>query len=102
MERTDNVFFEAVSGLVEQIAGLADDNLCYFESITDNIINDRMTDLHTIERNLDTMLSYCFDDRILTMYKAILRKLFYKHPETVKCYVDAYYMMYGDDGGDGA
>jgi hypothetical protein len=98
MEHTDKDFFEAVSGLVEQITGLVDDNLPYYSAFTDDVLHNRVTDLVSRERQLDSMLSYCFDDRILLLYKKIIRKLFTQHPETVKCYVDAYYMMYGDGG----
>ena len=36
MERTDRDFFEGVSILVEQLAGLADDNLPYYSAFTDD------------------------------------------------------------------
>jgi hypothetical protein len=65
MERTDKDFFEAVSGLVEQIAGLVDDYLPYYSAFTNDVLRNRVTDLVSIERQLDSMLSYCFDDRIL-------------------------------------
>ena len=64
-KHNDNEFFEAVSNLGEQLAGFADDNMPYFESITNDIIDGRMTDLNTIGRNLDTFASYCFNDKIL-------------------------------------
>ena len=100
MERTDRDFFKDISILVERLAGLADDNLPYYSAFTGDVVHNRITDIVSIERQLDSMLSYCFDDRILLLYKKILRKLINQHPETVKCYVDAYHIMYVDDGGD--
>ena len=101
MEHTYTEFFEAVAGLMEQVTVLVDDNLPYYLAFTDNVVHGRTTDIASIERELDSMLAFCFDDRILLLYKKILRKIFNQHPETVKCYVDVYHMMYGENGGEG-
>ena len=100
MDSKDQVFYEGISKTFAGLALLAEDNLPYYENLTSDIVNERLTDIDTIEHNLDTMASFCFDERILLLYKRILRKLIYKHPETVKCYVDLYYMMYECDAED--
>ena len=100
MDRTDNDFFNDVAALCEQIAGMADDSLPYFSAFADDVVHNRITDIVSIERQLDSMVSYCFDDRILILYKRILRKLFMQYPETVKYYVDLYYMMYAEGEGE--
>ena len=73
MDRTENDFFKSVATLCEQIAGMADDSLPYFSTFADDVVHNRITDIVSIERQLDSMVSYCFDDRILILYKKILR-----------------------------
>jgi virginiamycin A acetyltransferase len=43
------------------------------------------------------MVQYCYDDKILKLFKRALRKLYYKYPEVVASQVESYRMMYEDD-----
>ena len=97
IKQVDNQFFDDIAG---QIKGLADDVLPYYSAFSSDVANNRITDILTIERELDYMLSFCFDDTILLLYKKILRKINKQYPDTVKCYVDAYYEMYGIEGSE--
>ena len=99
MEHTDNDFFNDVAKLADKIKCLADDAFPVYKTFTDDVISDCITDIAIIEQNLDYMLSYCFDDRILSLYKKILRKFYKQYPDLVKFYVDAYYYMYEEHNG---
>jgi len=96
-----NHFYCGISELVSQLSSLVDEQLPYYEVFTNKVANGIVSDIHTIERNLDSMLPLCFDDRVLVLYKRILQTLILtkRNPYTVLCYVDAYYDMYGDGGG---
>lgn len=100
METNDPDFFEHIAGLAEQIRGLADDALPGYEDFTDRVIRGQIKELKQIEHHLDNMLTFCFDDRILSLFKRVLRKLYKQYPETVYSYIMAYREMYESDGGD--
>jgi len=89
-----------IFNLVEQITGLADKVFPYYEAFAEEVASDCITDINEIERELDYILSYCFDNRILLLYKKILRKTYKQYPSVVKSYVDAYYDMFESDEGE--
>ena len=93
-------FFGNIRTLAESINGLAKSVLPEYKRFAENVILGRITDIHEIEWQLDYMLSFCFNEEILLLYKAILRKLYRKHPDVVKSYVAAYFDMYGDDANE--
>ena len=93
-------FFEDIGALAENMNGLAKSVLPDYQRFAENVILGRITDIHEIERQLDYMLSFCFNEEILSLFKAILRKLHRKHPDVVKSYVTAYFDMYGDDANE--
>ena len=97
MKATNNEFFEDISGLAKQILSLADMALPEYKSITDDIIRGRINEITEIEHFLDNMLTFCFDARILQLYKKVLRHIYIEHPETVYSYVEAYYDMYEEE-----
>jgi len=83
---------------VGQLSGIAEDNLPFFKAFTQDVLSNRINDIHAIERTLDTMLPFCFDDKILLLYKKVLRGFIHQHPATVKSYIDIYFDMYGNGG----
>jgi len=93
-----NDSFEKIAVLAQQFKGLANDALPIYKAFSEDVLCERLTDIQEIERNLDGMVSFCFDDRILLLYKKVLRKLYDQHPETVKSYVDIYYDMFEENG----
>ena len=100
METNAPDFFEHIAGLAEQIRGLADDALPGYEDFTARVVRGQIKDRNQIEHQLDYMLTFCFDDRILALFKRVLRKIHTRYPETVLSYITAYREMYENDGGD--
>jgi|GEM_PF-6353172 len=100
MENTDKAFFESVAGLAEQLYGLADDVLPIYMEFTEDVLLNRITNIDMIEHRLDSMVACCFDDRILSLYKRVLQKLYSNHPDTVETYVELYYRMFEEEVGE--
>jgi len=92
-------FSDRVAKIVDHLVDLSNDAYHEFDAFADDVACSRITDIIEIERTLDSMVVYCFDERILNLYKKILRKLIRQYPDTVECYVDLYYKMYGPDYG---
>ena len=98
MIRSNKEFFENIANLAKEIKGLANNAFPVYKAFAEDVISGRIADINEIEWNLDHMLTYCFDNRILSLYKEILRNLYKQHPDVVKDYADAYYDMYEDNG----
>ena len=101
MKHTDKDLFESVANLAGEIIRLTDQAFPFYKAFAEDVVSGRITDIKEIEWNLDSMLTFCVNDRFLSLYKKILRKICKQHPDVVKDYVDMYYDMYGNDGDDG-
>ena len=95
---TDKEHYEDIFNLVEQITGLVDRVFPYYKTFAEEVASDSITDINVIERELDYILSYCFDNRILLLYKKILRKIYKQYPAVARSNIDAYYDMFESDG----
>jgi len=62
-----------------------------------NIIREQCRDANRIDLLLDSMLSFCFDDRILALYKKLCRYYFNINPEATASHIYAYRDMWDDD-----
>ena len=58
------------------------------------ILKVQSRDLQRIERCLDGILDFCFDDRMLSLYKKLCRYYFAIDPEATVSYVNAYREMW--------
>ena len=58
------------------------------------ILKAQNRDLKCIERCLDSMLDFCFDDGMLELYKKLCRYYFAIDPEAAASYVCAYRDMW--------
>ena len=90
-------FFEEISVLVESMNELSKSVLPDYKNFVKDVISNKITDIHEIERQLDYMLTFCFNEEILLLFKVVLRKIFRKHPDVVESYVTTYFEMYGDN-----
>jgi hypothetical protein len=66
------------------------------------IINGEISDPKEIELTLDYMLDYCYDDKVLALYRRVCRSLYDQYPEIVYNAVMNYKDVWdsSDDGGE--
>jgi hypothetical protein len=69
------------------------------EDFTSAVLQNRITAQNEIERQLDYMLDFGFDERTLLLFKKILRHILPKYPDTVSYYVNAYREWYDNEKG---
>ena len=93
----EDKLYSDVSKLAESILELGKSALPIYKEFAEDVIYERIINIEQIERQLDFMVSYCFNDEILFLYKSILRKLYSKHPDTVQFYVQLYSDMFGNE-----
>lgn len=60
------------------------------------ILKAQSRDSRRIERCLDGMLDFCFDDDVLALYKKLCRYYFETRPEATAFYVNAYREMWDE------
>ena len=63
----------------------------------DDIIHKKCKDVRQIEWTLSCMLDFCFDDRVLTLYKKLCRYYYQIDPIATARYVYAYRDMWDDE-----
>jgi hypothetical protein len=60
------------------------------------ILREQSRDSRRIERCLDGMLDFCFDDEILVLFKKLCRHYFEIDPEATVSYVQVYREMWDE------
>jgi len=90
-----NQFFSDVANLFEAIFDMTKTVASVYKEFVDDVVCKRITNIEQIERQLDSMLTCCFNAEILLYFKAVLRNLYKTYPDTVHAYVALYYDMYG-------
>lgn len=78
---------------VEELAGQA---VQLYADEVEAILKVQSRDPQRIERCLDGMLDFCFDSRMLTLYKRLCRYYFEIDPESTASYVNAYRDMWDE------
>jgi hypothetical protein len=68
-----------------------------FKIITDNIINSQITDVKQIELTLNYMLDFCYDERMLQLYKELCRYYWDINPQATADYINYYREMWDSD-----
>ena len=91
---------ELHASIVAQIRGLAGSVMPEYEEFAEKVMSENITDINIIERKLDNMIEYCFDEKILILYKKILEKIYPQAPEVVEFHVNEYYEIYKTDDVD--
>ena len=79
--------------IVDSINNMANGVLPEFTEFAEKVLSESITDIDVIEKKLDHMLSYTFDDKILVLYRNILRKIYPQAPEVVEFHINEYYEM---------
>ena len=86
-----------MANFADHIKGLANGVLPIYKDFAEKVDSGLITDINIIERQLDNILGYCFDEKILVHYKKILRKIYPQHPEIVEFHIDEYYNFHKDE-----
>lgn len=91
---------QSIGKLVMLTQELARDAVRQYSAEVEAILRTRNRDAHRIERCLDGMLDFCFDDGMLMLYKKLCRYYYEIDPEATVSYVHAYRMMWDEQMND--
>jgi len=89
---------ERIKNILEKRSELAHLAKVEYEPIVKQIIASDNRDTQIIERTLDGLLDFCFDDEILLLYRKLCRHLYSFDPEAACYYVNAYCEEWDEKG----
>lgn len=87
---------QSIGGLARVIQELARDAALQYSAEVEAILKVQSRDSGRIERCLDAMLDFCFDDGMLILYKKLCRYYFDIDSEAAVSYVHAYREMWDE------
>lgn len=85
-----------ISEMARDVQKLARQAVYQYSAEVEAILNEQSRDSRRIERCLDGMLDFCFDDSMLVLYKKLCRYCFIIDPEATVSYVHAYRDMWDE------
>jgi len=91
LSESDKQFFD---GIAEQLNELAEFVYQEYRPTAQAIIHGKINDEHEIELFLDSMVGSCYDDKVLNLYKDVIRSILYKYPQVAHDHVYMYYEMF--------
>jgi len=80
----------AIKGLAQNQQDLAQQAYNSFLPEVENIIKNKIVNNNTIELLLDYMLDFCFDDKMLSLYKKLCRYYWEINPQATAVYINYY------------
>lgn len=86
-----------IETIVKEITSLSKGSLLMFTKMVDDIIISNCKDEKHIETTLDRLLDFCFDDKILVVYKKLCRYYLLINPKATEDYVNFYREMYDNN-----
>jgi hypothetical protein len=89
---------EEIKKLAEIRNQLAQQALEQYEPLVNNIIATQNKDVNHICNTMDFMLDFCFDDKMLLLYRRLCHYLLDIDPQATASYVQAYREMWDEDG----
>lgn len=95
-ENFDKVF-HSIAKLAEESQQLASQAVAIYSPIVENIINCKSKDTKQIELILTYMLDFCFDDKMLVLFKKLCRYYYFIDPEATSFYINYYREMWDSE-----
>ena len=86
--------FSDINAIVGQFSNLANEALRVYKPIVNEIIEKKNRDENHIQRTLDYLLDFCFDEKLLTLYRRLCRYYWDINPHATANYIDYYREMY--------
>jgi len=88
---------EEIKKLIELQQQLAKQAVDIYKQEVDEIIRSKTTDDNKIQLTLDYMLSFCFDDQMLLLYKKLCRYYWDLNPHATADYINYYREMWDEE-----
>jgi len=88
---------EEIKKLIELQQQLTKQAVDIYKLEVDEIIRSKTTNDNKIQLTLDYMLSFCFDDQMLLLYKKLCRYYWHLNPQATADYINYYREMWDEE-----
>jgi hypothetical protein len=92
-----NKLTEPFVELAKQINQLALQAVPMYATQVEDIISTKCTDANHIERTLDGMMDFCFNEKMVLLFKKLCRYYYYINAAHTAEYVEIYRQMWDSD-----
>ena len=89
-------FSSELGKLISVFGQLADQAYQSYSPIVEDIVNSKSLNTQEIEHTLDGILDFCFDDKMLALFKRLCRHYYYIDPAATSAHVYAYREMWDE------
>lgn len=89
---------DEIAKLVELRNQLAPQAYKQYKPMVNSLIASNTTDVNQISHALDVMLDFCFDDKILLLYRRLCHYLLDIDPQATASYIQTYRDMWDEEG----
>ncbi len=86
-----------IKSIAEQLSTSSKQAVKSYAPIVDELIQNKSQDEQHIERTLDGLLDFCFEDEALELYKKVCRYYFDINPQATVEYINYYRDMYEEE-----
>ena len=90
---------DTTTGIGAELKRLSTMAFSQYEPVVFQIEQGKISDINEIERLLDGIFDFCYDPKMLSLYKRVLKQVVDEHFGIVKRYTDYYLDWYESDGG---
>ena len=87
-----------IKQFIESRDALAKQALVQYQPIVEQFITENCQDSNQLSYNLDFKLDFCFDAKMLLLYRKLCRHLYGINPLAAADYVNAYREMWDEKG----
>lgn len=93
----DDKFLESLKEVAKSINDLATQAVREYSKQVNSIIQDNCRDENTIQHLLDHMLDFCFDKKMLLLYRKLCKYYFDINPRSTEFYINSYREMWDNE-----
>jgi len=83
--------------LAESINKITQEAFIIYEAQVDEIYHNKIKDEKEIEHVIDVLLGYCYDDKMLLLFKRLCRYYYEINPKVTYEYVNIYREMWDEE-----
>lgn len=95
-------FIKQVKVIIESRSDLAKEAYRIYKTRVEHLLANKTQNMQEIERLLDGLLDFCFDEKLLLLYRKVYRYYYTISPKNTIAYIEHYkemYDPYGDEFG---
>lgn len=81
---------EEIQSIIEKISSLRDTAFERFSALTEDVTENRITDIQKIEWIMDCLGDFLDEDRFIALYRKICKHIYFNYPEIVGEHISLY------------